>query len=88
MAMGCENEVIGEGYPEMEGFYVESCGLPAVTSDSVKAFTVKVDNYTTLFPDSKGHPLYPKIVANIKTAFLQTTLTADPAWASTTIVDF
>ena len=32
----CEKEVISEGYPEMEGFYVESCGLQVATIDSVK----------------------------------------------------
>ena len=39
MVIGCEKDVIGEGYPEMEGFYMESCGLPSVTIDSVKSFT-------------------------------------------------
>ena len=52
MAVGCEKEVIGEGYPEMQGFYVESCGLPAVTLDSVKLFSTKVNDYTTEYPES------------------------------------
>ena len=39
MFVSCEKEVNGEGYPEMEGFYVESCGLPVVTIDSVKLFS-------------------------------------------------
>ncbi len=38
MVTGCEKDVIGEGYPEMEGFYTESCGLPEVTIDSVSCF--------------------------------------------------
>ena len=61
MAIGCEKEVVGEGYPEMQGFYVESCGLPAVTWDSVKLFSTKVNDFTTEYPESKEHSLYPKI---------------------------
>lgn len=51
MVIGCEKDVIGEGYPEMEGFYVESCGLPSVTIDSVKSFTIKVNDFTTENPE-------------------------------------
>ena len=85
MVIGCEKEVVGEGYPEMEGFYVESCGLPAVTIYSVKLFSTKLNNYTDEYPESKEHSLYPKIQANIKSASLRITLTADTTWAGTTI---
>ena len=51
MVMGCEKEVLSEGFPEMEGFYVESCGLPSVTIDSVKSFTIKVNDFTTENPE-------------------------------------
>ena len=88
MVIGCEKDVIGEGYPEMEGFYTESCGLPGVTIDSVKLFSVKVDNYTDVYPESKEHSLYPKIQANIKSASLRITITADTTWAGTTIIKF
>ena len=88
MVTGCEKDVIGEGYPEMEGFYTESCGLPEVTIDSVKLFSVKVDSYTDMYPESKEHSLYPKIQANIKSASLRITLTADTTWAGTTIIKF
>jgi len=88
MVTGCEKDVIGEGYPEMEGIYTESCGLPEVTIDSVKLFSVKVDNYTDVYPESKEHSLYPKIQANIKSASLRITLTADTTWAGTTIIKF
>ena len=50
----------GIGYPEMEGFYVESCGLPTVTIDSVKSFSTKVNDYTSEYPESKEHSLYPE----------------------------
>ena len=66
----CEKEVISEGYPEMEGFYIESCGLQVATIDSMKNFKGKVDNFTVEFPESKEHSLYPKIQANIKSASL------------------
>jgi hypothetical protein len=88
MAVGCEKEVIGEGYPEMEGFYVESCGLPAVTIDSVKLFSTKVNDYTTEYPESKVHSLYPKILANIKYASLRITITCDTTWAGETHINF
>ena len=88
MVIGCEKEVIGEGYPEMEGFYVESCALPTVTIDSVKSFTVKVNDYTTEFPESKEHSLYPKILANIKSASLRITITCDTTWAGETHINF
>jgi len=88
MVMSCEKDVIGEGYPEMEGFYTESCGLPEVTIDSVKLFSTKVNDYTTEYPESKEHSLYPKIQANIKSASLRITITADTTWAGETHVNF
>ena len=88
MVIGCEKEMIGDGYPEMEGFYVESCGLPVVTIDSVKLFSAKVDNYTDVYPESKEHSLYPKIQANIKSASLRITITADTTWAGETHINF
>ena len=88
MLVSCEKEMIGKGYPEMEGFYVESCGLPVVTIDSVKLFSAKVDNYTDVYPKSKEHFLYPKIQANIKSASLRITITADTTWAGTTTIHF
>ena len=86
MLVSCEKEMIGKGYPEMEGFYVESCGLPVVTIDSVKLFSAKVDNYTDVYPKSKEHFLYPKIQANIKSASLRITITADTTWDGDTII--
>lgn len=83
MVIGCEKDVIGLGYPEMEGFYVESCALPTVTIDSVKLFSTKVNDYTTEYPESKEPSLYPKIQANIKSASLRITITADTTWAGT-----
>jgi len=88
MLVSCEKEMIGKGYPEMEGFYVESCGLPVVTIDSVKLFSAKVDNYTDVYPKSKEHFLYSKIQANIKSASLRITITADTTWDGDTIIHF
>jgi len=88
MLVSCEKEMIGKGYPEMEGFYVESCGLPVVTIDSVKLFSAKVDNYTDVYPKSKEHFLYPKIQANIKSTSLRITITADTTWDGDTIIHF
>ena len=88
MVTGCEKDVIGEGYPEMEGFYVESCALPTVTIDNVKSFTIKVNDYTTEYPESKEHSLYPKIQANIKSTSLRITITCDTTWAGETHINF
>ena len=88
LVMGCEKEVSSEGYPEMEGFYAESCGLPSVSVDSVKSFSVKVANYTTEFPGAKEHRLYPKIQENIKSASLRITITCDTTWAGETHINF
>lgn len=88
MVIGCENEVIDEGYPEMEGFYTESCGLPTVTIDSVKLFSAKVNDYTTEYPKSKKHTLYPKIQANIKSASLRISIKCDTTWAGVTHIKF
>ena len=88
MVIGCEKEVISEGYPEMEGFYVESCGLPVVTIDSVKSFSVKFGNYVTKYPQSKSHSLYPKIQENIKSASLRITIECDTTWDGETHINF
>ena len=88
MVIACEREVKGEGYPEMESFYTESCGLPAVTKDSIKLFTIKVNNYTTEYPESKEHSLYPKIQENITTAMMSITIECDTTWDGETHINF
>ena len=70
MLLSCENEISYEAYPEMGEFYTESCGLKAVSTDSVKNFAVKVDNFVVKNPEAKQHSLYPKIVENIKASSL------------------
>lgn len=82
--MGCEKDVIDI----MQDYYVESQGLQSVTIDSVTTFSQKVERYVTLFPEEKEHYLYPKIQANIKTANLRITITADTTWAGTTTITF
>lgn len=86
--VGCEKQVAREGYPEMEAFYTESCTLPAVTIDSVKAFSAKVGNYVTKHPESKSHSLYPKIQENIKAASLRITIECDTTWDGETHINF
>lgn len=82
MTVGCEKEVLSEGYPEIESFYVESCGLQSVAPDSVETFSKKVDDFTAVYPDSKEHSLFPKIQANIKAAWLRISIYIenDGAW--------
>ena len=86
--VGCEKQVISEGFPEMEAFYTESCTLPAVTIDSVKTFSAKVGNYVTKYPESKSHSLYPKIQENIKSASLRITIVCDTIWDGETYINF
>lgn len=88
MLIGCEKEVLSEGYPEMEAFYTESCGLMAVTTDSVKLFSAKVDGFTIRNLESKEHSLYPKIQANIKSASLRLIITCDTTWDGETHINF
>lgn len=64
----------------MESYYTESMGLKSVTIDSVRAFNSKVDNYVTMYPSEKEHPLYPKIKTNIKNAAFSITITCDTTW--------
>lgn len=76
--MGCSKDVIDY----MEGFYVESQGLNSVTIDSVTTFAKKVDNYVSVFPEEKEHPLYPKVQENILNAQLRITIIfPDTTWA-------
>ena len=80
LAYSCEKEAMVEGYPEMQSFYAESCGLSAVTWDSVNAFSNKVSEFTTEYPDSKRHSLYPKILENIAAVRQGFIITVDTAW--------
>lgn len=86
--MSCGKEVNGEGFPEMNSFYIESCGLTSVALDSVKSFSNKVNNYTTDYPKSKEHSLYPKIQDNIKKASFQITIECDTTWDGETHITF
>ena len=70
----------------MGEFYTESCGLKAVSTDSVKNFAVKVDNFVVKNPEAKQHSLYPKIVENIKASSLNFTFTFDTTDGAT--IDF
>ena len=86
--IACEKDVFKETYPEMEVFYVESCGLSCVTIDSVKSFSIKIDNYTFNYPKSKEHSLYSKIQANIRSASLRITIECDTTWDGETHINF
>lgn len=87
LMINCEKVVL-ETYPVLKTFYAESLGLSTVSTDSVKKFAVKVDDYANEHPDCKGHSLYGKIQTNIKTASLRITVEADTAWAGTTYIEF
>lgn len=76
LTVGCEKEVIDM----MEGFYVESQGLQSVSVDSVKSFSVKVNNYVAEYPEEKEHPLYPKVKTNIKNACFRLKIEIDTTW--------
>ena len=84
MAVGCEKDVINR----MESLYQESMGLNQVTADSVKAFSVKVNNYVAAYPEEVENPLYPLILENIETAKLKITITVHDEWEDTTYIHF
>ena len=86
--MACEKGVFSEEFPEMDRFYVESCRLPAVSIDSVILFSIKVNNYTNDYPESKGHLLFPKIQENIKSASFRITIECDTTWDGETHINF
>ena len=83
----CEKAVIDE-YPQMDAYYAESKGLSAVTIDSVRTFSSKVDGFVTTYPIAKEHEKYPLIQANIKSASLRIAITVNDEWAGDTIIHF
>ena len=89
MAVGCEKVILSESYPQIEAFYKESLGLSAITSlDSVRAFSQKVNSFTSEYPDSKESPLYPQIQENIRVASLRIKIECDSTWAGTINLNF
>lgn len=84
----CEKEDAADQWPLMTTFYGESCGLQSVPIDSVTRFSVKVDAFTTTCPESKAHPLYPAIQANIKSASLRITITINDEWDGETYINY
>lgn len=84
LTVGCEKDVIDY----MEGLYKESQGLQNATTDSVKSFAIKVNNYVAEFPEEKDHPLYPKVQKNIKNACLRLTIVIDTTWDGEIHINF
>ena len=84
----CEKEGTADQWPQMQTYYTESCGLQAVPLDSVARFDQKVDAFTAAYPESKAHPLYPAIQANIKSASLRITITINDEWDGETYINY
>lgn len=84
----CEKESAADQWPQMATFYGESCGLKSVPLDSVTRFEVKIDAFTSTWPESKTHPLYPEIQANIKAASLRITITINDSWDGETFINY
>ena len=78
LAVSCEKDLVR--YEEMVQLHQESCGLPAVTADSVVRFTDKVDAFVTLHPAAQEDPLYPAIRQNIRAASLRLKLYVEEEW--------
>ena len=53
-----------------------------------ETYKVKVDDFTNEYPESKEHSLYPKILANIKSAYLRINITINDEWDGETKVNF
>ncbi len=64
----CDKEMLDFPPGDMESFYIESCGLTKVASDSVQRFATKIDHYVYCYPESKDDPYYEDIVDNIQEA--------------------
>lgn len=84
----CEKEGTADQWPQMQTYYTESCGLQSVPIDSVTRFSGKVDAFTAVYPESKEHPLYPKIRTNIQAASLRLTITINDEWDGETYMNY
>jgi len=83
----CEKEVFDVS-PTMEAYYLESVKLQAVSLDSVRSFSDKVDGFTQKYPLAIEHEKYPLIKENIKVASIRITLEIDTAWAGETHINY
>lgn len=87
MFPSCENEVFDVS-PQMEAYYIESLQLLSVTTDSVKAFSSKVDVFTNMYPWAAEHEKYPLIKENIKAASLRLNIVINDEWDGETHINF
>lgn len=84
VTVACEKEIVNH----MESLYKESMGLNNVSTDSIKTFSVKVNNYVAQFPEEKKNPLYPLILNNIQSAKLKITIIINDEWKDSTYIYF
>ena len=80
LCLACSKETSFTQYPEMQAYYVESCHLGVVASDSVQRFSLKVETFVTRHTDAKQDPLYPRIQQNIRTASIRFNFNFDTEW--------
>ena len=64
----------------MQAYYAESCNLGVAATDSVQRFSQKVDTFVTQHTDAKDDPLYPRIVDNIKSAWIRLNMNLGDDW--------
>lgn len=84
----CNKEMLDFPPGDMESFYIESCGLTKVASDSVQRFATKVDHYVYCYPETKDDPYYEDIISNIEEASklggFSIVIYFDPTWEGET----
>ena len=82
----CEKDLFR--YPEIREYHAESQNLPGATTDSIRHFAVKVDNFVVQHPAAKEDPLYPEILSNINKATLTITITIEDEWDGETHISY
>lgn len=81
LLQACEKEAVAPPYADtLNSYYVESTHLGVATSDSISAFTTKVNVLTAAWPEVMDEPLYPRIVENIRQNLIRFEITIDGEW--------
>ena len=87
----CDNTIFDSSI-DMESFFVESCELTKVPTDSINRFATKVCTYVVNHPEAENDPLYPDIQENIrgaaKKAGITLTITINTEWDGETVIYF
>ena len=80
LCFACSKKTSVSQYPEMQGYFAESCNLGVATTDSVQRFTQKFDAFVAQHTDAADDPLYARICDNIQNACARLNITVNDDW--------